>query len=444
MQEEYNIDGMIAALAYPKSEDARKLLEAMREGLSMANNAHEQHSALTRLKSDIDTLWRRCKEIWDSVGDQENETVAQELSAFRLSGRMYGLRAHWSTDQTAIRHEDRGPLEIGPLSTRDMSTDTGSTLAASVGSSMAWVLPNLVIGTHSVYQTLVYAGAQVALPSYTLLNGQLVVDHYTLLTASHPIHGWMPTNVTGISPMVIPVFGATFFFAHALDSIHACIRNRCSTTAAIQNVVSGGIAGGLVGLLYYSSVCVIGTAYAPIVSGSLCVGWLLTSFYIRKKGTFSDLFAGTIANAAGIAAFIAFSSPWLSIFASVTGSFVSQNVLTWISTRWTSYLRSRLAVTARQVLGVNASVSRTGVESAYRNLARKHHPDKRGCREYFELIHVSKEILLLDLHEAPDTSVRYMDIARQIVASLTVPVMASSQVKKHKLELPADFLISPD
>ena len=335
-----------------------------------------------------------------------------------------------------------------PVSTKDASRDKGSSLAATVGASLAWVIPNIVVGTHSVYQTLVHAGAQVALPRYALLDGKLVVDHYAVFTAPTSITGWMPNAVLTVSPIVIPVFAATFSFAHGLDSIHACIHNRCSTRSALENVVTGGLAGGLVGSLYFSVVWFAGTGFAPIVSGSLCIGWLFTSCVILKRGTTSDFFVGTIANAAGFASFVFLSNAWLSVVASLAATAGARVTLTWISQRWNVFLKNRLSGTARQVLGVDSSVDRAGVESAYRNLARKHHPDKNGSREYFELIHVSKEILLLDFHQqrsSPESrKPSFMDYMQLFYSSLTAPMTNPPHVQHHKLELPSDFLQSPD
>jgi hypothetical protein len=122
-------------------------------------------------------------------------------------------------------------------------------------------------------------------------------------------------------------------------------------------------------------------------------------------------------------------------------SIVSSSAISWLSELWSRRLRKKLRESAAQILGVHAKASRIEIESAYRQSARMHHPDKQGDRTLFELISVSKEILLTAEIES-DSSFSFMDLVTSISNSF---LSINQPVKpKHVLELPADFLASPD
>ncbi len=382
----------------------------------------------------------RCKEVWDSVGEHEDLDEYQELSSYRSSGRFYGIRrTEWGSDDTG------GP-PIGDatsreeVATQERSGYVGSTLAASVSTSVSSVLPTVLIGTQSVFTTIVHAGSQVAIPHYALTDGQLVFDHYTILQASKAIPGWYPHAITTVPLSCIPLYAATFGLAHTLDSIHSYVNNRCTAQAAVSNVLSGLTSGGLVGSVYYGAITALGIAHAPMISTGLCLAWLVRN-YFRHRNSLTDLAVGGVANLAGLASFITYASPWLSVMSALIVSIVSSSAISWLSELWSRRLRKKLRESAAQILGVHAKASRIEIESAYRQSARMHHPDKQGDRTLFELISVSKEILLTAEIES-DSSFSFMDLVTSISNSF---LSINQPVKpKHVLELPADFLASPD
>ena len=422
-------------------------LKALREGVTLISGWSEKPSILSRLRHDIDLMWVGCKDLWDSVGDRDEDDYTQELSAFRSSNRSYGvIRDEWGDgDLHMSSSSSRHSCPEESLTTRENAPHVGSTLAASMGTSVSSVLPTVLIGTQSLHTTIVKAGTQVAIPQYTLVNGQLVVDHYNILTASSPIQGWFPHGIVTLPVSTIPVFAATFALTHALDSVHSYVNNRCSFRAAVANVLTGTVSGGVVGGIYYAAVSAAGMAHAPLISAGLCLGWLGSTYFTRSNVSSSDLMVGALANVAGLTTFLVSSSPWLSVLAALGGSLAASGALAWLSQKWAQHLRSRLSETARAVLGVSAEATRNEIESAYRQLARKHHPDKQGSREYFELIQVSKELLLLNFSEPKLSDSFRLDLLG-LMRSLTDSFMATPAPPRPKpqLELPIDFLGSPD
>ena len=428
-------------------EDVTRTLAALREGLTLISGWSEKISIVSRLRRDIDMMWKGCKDVWDSVGDRDDDDFSHELSSYRNSGRSYEIRrTEWGADD--LQTEASSSSGITPdsaLTTRESAAHVGSTLAASMSTSVSSMLPTVLIGTQSVHTTIVHAGTQVAIPQYILVNGQLVIDHYHILTASAPIQGWFPHNLFTVPVSTVPMFAATFALTHALDSIHSYVNNRCSLNSAIANVLKGAASGGIVGGLYYGAVSVVGIVHAPLISAGLCLGWLASTYFTRANVSSSDLAVGALANVAGLATFLVSSSPLLSVLAALAGSFAASGALAWLSHKWAHHLRSRLSDSARAVLAVTPEATRSEIESAYRQLARKHHPDKSGSREYFELIQVAKEILLLDCSDGnrPDAaSFDFLGLLQSVENSFMA--LPSGPMPKPQLELPIDYLSSPD
>lgn len=215
----------------------------------------DKPTLMTRLRADIDSLWSSCRELWDSVGDRDDEDETQELSSFRRSGRTYEIRANWDSDITESTENHvpkRDPNRI--LTTKENMPHAGSTLAASVSTSVVSLLPTVLVGTHSAFTTIVQVGTKVALPQYAVVNGQMVIDHYNILTASVPVAGFFPQPVSVLSTMSVPLFASTFAVAHALDSVHSYTNNRCSAKAAVANVLRGSAVGAVLGELT-TAVC---------------------------------------------------------------------------------------------------------------------------------------------------------------------------------------------
>ena len=416
-------------------------LAALRDGLGLLLETGQRPSILSRLKADLDVLVSRCKEVWDSVGEHEEFDEYQELSSYRSSGRYYGIRrTEWGSDNTGGSSVADTTTSREDVATQERSGYVGTTLAASISTSVSSVLPTVLIGTQSVFTTIVHAGSQVAIPHYALTEGQLVFDHYTILQATQSIPGWYPHAITTVSVSCIPLYAATFGLAHTLDSIHSYLNNRCTAQAAVSNVLSGLTAGGLVGSAYYGAIAALGIAHAPIISTGLCLTWLVGN-YFRHRNSLTDLAVGGLANLAGLASFLMYGSPWLSVISALAGSFVASSTISWLSDLWSRRLRERLRESAAQILGVDPRASRVEIESAYRQLARMHHPDKQGDRTLFELICVSKEILLTAETE-PESSFSFMELVTNISNSF---LSINQQPKpKHVLELPTDFLVSPD
>ena len=432
------------------SSDLTKTLKALRSGLNLIADQADQPTLITRLRADIDSLWSSCRELWDSVGDRDDEDETQELSSFRRSGRTYEIRANWESDitestQNHVPNRDQNMI----LTTKENMPHAGSTLAASVSTSVVALLPTVLVGTHSAFTTIVQVGSKVALPQYAVVNGQMVIDHYNIFTASVPVAGFFPQPVSALSTMSVPLFASTFAVAYALDSVHSYTNNRCSAKAAVANVIRGSVVGAVLGGAFYGTVSLVGVAYAPIVSTSLCLGWLL----FGSKSTTSDMITGTVANIAGIATFLLSSSAISAIAAALAGSAITSSACAWISTEWSQYLRSRLDSKASHVLGIPSSASRTEIESAYRRLARTYHPDKcGGSRDRFELIHVAREVLMLTVKEREAQRLRESNKVSMftLMESFATSFMSGTVPTHHQrsqskaLELPSDFLYSPD
>ena len=398
----------------------------------------------------MDVLLSGCKELWDSVGEHEEYDEFQELSSWRSSGRSYEIRRiEWGDeDSTSYRRQASDPSRT--VATRESAPYAGSTLAASLSTSISSILPTVVIGTQSLVTTLVHPGTQVAIPMYAMSDGQLVFDHYSIFTASDPITGWAPQLITTAPVSTIPMYAATFGVAHALDSIHSYVNNRCSARAAITNVLTGTTAGGIVGGAYYGAITVFGMSHAPLISTGLCLSWLVANYWRhRERSNITDLAVGGIANLAGLTCFLVSGSAWLSVISALAGSLVSSSALSWLSKKWSDRLRDRLCESACEILGVARDSSRIEIESAFRQLARTYHPDKQGNRNYFELLCVSKEILLMRTEPEKDvknSNLSFMDIIGSVGHSFlsVTTTMPSHQPQQPRLELPTDYLDSPD
>jgi hypothetical protein len=440
VQEIQNADNVMNA------EVTRKL-RALREGLALTAEWSSRPSIISRLKKDIDALVSNCRELWESVSEYDDFDEFHEMSSFR-TGRYYEIRrSEWGDAHQ--NSGNRSTFSRHNLSTEEDSPYAGSTLAASVSSSIASLLPTVIIATQSTFATLVPVGTQVALPTYALSSsGQMVLDHYSVLTASSPIMGWYSKPVCTLPLSTVPVFVGTFAVAHALDSLHSYMNHRCSAKDAVSNVLKGSIAGAVVGGAYYGTIAAVGMAHAPIVSAGLCIGWLLIS-----RGNKGDIALGTIANLAGVTTFLVWGSAWLSLVGALGANLAGSSLLTWLSQKWSERLNSRLSLTASEILGVPQEASRTEIESAFRHLARQYHPDKvGGDREYFELISVSKDILLHNLEtgrkKKGESSIvsEILSIARWVADSFlnvsAEPV--SGRNTRRPIELPSDFLDSPD
>jgi hypothetical protein len=432
--------------------EVARTLGALREGIALISDRQEKPSIFSRLRRDMDVLLSGCTELWDSVGEYEEYDDCEELASWRTSGRSYEIRRiEWGDDHPSTYHRHASDPSR-TVSTRETAPYAGSTLAASLSTSISSVLPTVVIGTQSLVTTLVHAGTQVAIPVYAMSEGQLVLDHYTILTAPDSITGWAPQMITTAPVSTIPMYAATFAVAHALDSIHSYVNNRCSARAAITNVLSGTTAGAIVGSAYYGAVTVFGMAHAPLISTGLCLSWLVANFWRhRERSNATDLAVGGIANLAGLTCFLVSGSAWLSVISALAGSLVSSSALSWLSKKWSDRLRDRLCESACEILGVARDSSRIEIESAFRQLARTYHPDKQGNRNYFELLCVSKEILLLraETEEKGNEKISnfsFMDIIGSVGHSFlsVATTMPAREIKQAPLELPSDYLDSPD
>ena len=388
--------------------------------------------------------------MWDSVGERDDEDVSQELVSYTPSTRSYQIRSNWESD--AAPSEASATTTAGDpsyhITTKEKGPHAGSTLAASMSTGVVGLLPTVLIGTKSTYTTLVHEGTKVVLPQYALQNSQLVVSHYSVFTSHAPLMGWFPHVIATVSPLTIPLFASTFALAHALDSVHSLTNNWCSLGSALANVTKGAAAGGVIGGLYFGVVSVVGIAHAPLVSTTLCLGWLLSTYLTRPSSSSADLAVGGVANVAGIATFLLTANPWLSLVAALTGSLVGSTLHSWLSSQWTGYLTSRLSDKACGVLGVSPNASKAEVESRYRHLARTFHPDKQGNREMFELIMVAKEILLLTRNDTivdePTYRFNLMSLAHSFANSIMSVGTHSDDRRRKPLELPTDYLDSPD
>lgn len=405
------------------------------------NEWSERPSILRRLKNDIDDLLKSCRDVWDSVNENDEGDSSHELASFRSSGRFYEIRrTEWGDDERLPSLPEHSQQ---PLTTREKAPDVGKTLAASLSASCASIIPTLVIGTQSAFATLVPVGTQVALPTYTLSNGQVVLDHYSLFTASSQISGWYPNPVMTLSLSTIPVFVGTFALTHVLDSVHSYLNNRCSGKAAIAHVLRGSTAGAVVGSLYYGTVGIVGISHAPVVSAVVCLGWLITT---RVRAT--DVAVGSFANLAGLGTFLISGSAWVSMLGAIGAGLVGSSLLAWLSHKWSERLNDRLCETASEILSVSGNACKHEVNSAFRKLARQFHPDKQGSRDYFELISVSKEILLSRLERKANETPSHVSILMSMIFSLSDSFLQVSSQDTNppppSIELPTDFLDSPD
>lgn len=447
MQESITPDGMRSHrdfAVFHLLELSEKLL-ALRKGLALMTEWSEKPSILTRLRRDIDRLVSNCREIWDSVNEYDDMDDSQELASFRRSGRYYEIRRIEYGDDTDSSRRSTASGE-GFICTVENAPNAGRTFAASLSSGLVSILPTLLVGTQSVFSTLVPIGTQVALPTYSLsMSGQIVLDHYSLFSASAPITGWLPQHVVTASLTTVPLFVATFAVSHSLDSLHSYLNNRCSANDAIANILRGSTAGAIVGSLYYGCVSFFGISHAPLISAGLCLGWLLTS-----RGNVMDLVIGGLANVAGLTTFLVTSSAWVSMLGALTASVAGSSLFSWLSQKWSERLNDRLCDTATEILGLQADASRREIESAFRKLARQCHPDKQvgtGRREFFELISVSKEILLYRIEkksQVTDSKSQFFGLISSVVNSflnVTVPPNKSHETQRL---LPAYYLDSPD
>jgi hypothetical protein len=285
----------------------------------------------------------------------------------------------------------------------------------------------VAIGTEAWYGSIVNQGATAVIPQYAFQNGQILVDHYNVLTAQAGIYGWIPHAITTISPLAIPLFGAVFSISHSLDSIHSYLNNHCSLTGAITNVTKGGLVGTGLGVAYYGLVATFGISYIPLISSTLCLSWLVYS-YLRKGSSSSDLVMGFTGNISSILTYVLVGNPLLALAASLAGSVVGHKVHSLITSQWTSILRRNLVTRSKLVLGIpdDTFPTKSEIESVYRRLARQCHPDKAGGdRTQFEIITVAKDILLFDFeenekfHEPHGFISTVMDALRHVAMSFT-------------------------
>lgn len=390
--------------------DSIHTLQTLREGLALITRGSKRISVISRLSNDVDGMWTSLRTLWESVGEAEDYEPGAELSSFKTGSKYYGLASDRPYDD--LSPDGKKKDENNSLTRPESAAHAGSTLAASIGTSVVSLIPSVLIGTQSVFTTLVQTGVQTAIPTYVVHGSKLVVAHYTIFTSSTPITGWFPHHIVAISPLCIPVFSGVFFLASSLDSLHSYSHNHCSLRSALINSAQGAAAGGAIGLLYYGLVTSFGVAHAPLISAGLCVGWLL-SLYSSQSLSSADLVVGSVANLAGVSAFLLTGNPVLAVAAALLGSAVGSAAHFFASASWEKYLLHRLQTKARAVLGVDPGASRREIESKYRQLARGCHPDKTNKDSTeFELIHVAKEILLLPsayVSARPELPADYLD-----------------------------------
>ena len=381
-------------------------------------------------------MWMNLKSLWDSVGDVDESAEGAELSIVRHGSRYYGLINENNTG-SAISTPSCSRSDC--LSTRETAAHAGSTLAASLSTSVVTFVPSVLLGTQSLYTTIVPLGSQSVMPVYALQNGQMIVSHYSIFTASSPISGWFPHHIMAVSVWSIPVFSSMFAIATSLDSIHSYFHNHCSLKSALTNCATGAVSGGAIGIVYYGLVSSVGMVHAPVISAALCVGWLMVLYWTRNVSS-TEVVIGSVANLAGISTFLMTFNPILSICAALAGSYIGSAAHLWVSSKWRDYLQSRLVETSLEILSIERTATRFEIESAYRKLAREHHPDKNGSREMFELIHIAKDILLFDLRRVKTT--KRTEFFWYTIYNAMASIIPSED--QTRIELPTDYLDTPD
>ena len=380
------------------------MLEALREGLRILQNDFRKSDSFLRLRSDVSDLARNCSEFWTNLGDvAEIGDPTDELSQLGTASRYHQIRSTWESEREMGRNRTNHISDSQQLALSDNAPHAGTAFAASIGTAVVALIPTIMSGSQSVFTTLVHAGSHAVLPQYILRDGQMVIDHYTILTSPDTIQGWAPQVISSISATSIPVFASMFALAYGLDGLHGYMNNQCSARAALVSLSRGALAGTVLGVSYYALVSSFGLVYAPVISTGLCMSWLIR-LYANKSLSSSDLAIGTVGNISGITAFLLSGNPLVSMLVSILGGLVGGRLHELVSNHWSNQLHNRLVAKCREVLNIDScDPSRSQIDSAFRNEARKHHPDKQGgTREIFELMSVARDILLMDLQKRQD------------------------------------------
>ena len=441
-----------------KSIIAESTLYSLREGFGILASGSNNKNSFIRLRSDVGALMKNCSDFWSDLGELgDHADPAGELRIVGASRRRYNIRSTWASEREGFSNEGSELGNDRSLTNRDKAPHAGTAFAASVGTAVSALVHTVAVGTQSVYTTLVQAGAHSVVPQYVLRDGRMMLDHYTVLTAPNSIHGWTPQLVSSLSPLAVPMFSSMFALAYGLDGVHAYMNNQCSSKDALISITRGAFTGAVLGVGYFGTVSLCGLAYAPIVSTSLCILWLLRLFHLNSLSKF-DLAIGAIGNITGLTAFLLSGSPLLSMLLSFGGGVVGGGIYTMVSSTWTCRLQKRLVETSSRILSItDSNPSRSQIDSAFRRQARECHPDKRvGTREDFELISIAREILVFDLTQRQErTRTRNDSVLSRIFKGfqhaadtfLVGPMTTKNIVESLPIStqtLSTQFLYSPD
>lgn len=428
--------------------DVHVTLEALRKALVVLEKREMQRSMVSKLRKDAENLKKSCGSIWDSIGDADDEEDGIRLDTVsRVTHSRRSLLSSSLTRESSHRSSSRKPRghsKITPALLED-NVGGGRTLAGSLGSTVAAWLPAVFVGTQSMYSVVVPVGMKTVIPHYTLQGGTLVVDHYSLYTSSSTLMGWAPIPHVVVSAVSIPIFASIFALSHSIDAIHGYVNNHCSLAAAMKTVAVGGLAGIGFGLAYYALVSSLGIASSPMVSLGLCSLWLLGCYVKRKPGeSFADLVIAGSANVGAVTALIlSGGSSWVSLGAALATSVVGGKLYQWGNDLWTNRLEQSMIKSAREILKLDENATTDEINFAYRRMARVCHPDKSGDREAFELIHLSKEILLKEKAEKQLEKIETRS-SWWSVFDITSSVIPSEKSPQPTAPVTDKYLLSPD